>query len=42
LVRDGVYISIEAVGYGPKSILDEELILDAARALRLMPALSDG
>jgi hypothetical protein len=42
LVHDGVYISIDAVGYGPKSILDEELILDAARALRPMPASSDG
>jgi hypothetical protein len=42
LVRDGVYISIEAVGYGPKSILDEKLVLDAARALRAMPPPSDG
>lgn len=42
LVRDGVYISIEAVGYGAKAVLDEKLILDAARTLRPMPAPSDG
>lgn len=42
LVRDGVYISIEAFGYGAKSIVDEKSVLGAARALRPMPASSDG
>jgi hypothetical protein len=42
LVRDGVYISIQAVGYGRKVIVDEKLVLGAARALRQMPPSRDG
>jgi hypothetical protein len=42
LVRDGVYVSIGAVAYGAKSVVDQKFVVEAARALRPMPSAGSG